>query len=170
MKKLLSHFLIAVLCLGLYAESGFCADSNINTQKQHHEKIRKDFEQRLNLSDKQKAKAKAIHQKGRKQMQPIISKIKTDKINIEKIKQSKLSEKNKQEKIEELNNDIKNLQKQAAEIRKKNSEEFEKILNKRQKEELAKMKAEGRMRFEKNHPPRAPFAGLGTPNFKMQQR
>ena len=55
------------------------------------------------------------------------------------------------------------------EIRKKNSQEFESILNKKQKAELEKMKSEGRARFEQNHPPRPPFAGLGTPGFLMSK-
>ena len=37
--------------------------------------MKQKFEQRLNLTDKQKKKQKAIHQKGREQMKPIITQI-----------------------------------------------------------------------------------------------
>ena len=73
-----------------------------------------------------------------------------------------------QERINQLNIEIKELEKQADEIRKKNTQEFEKILNKKQKAELEQMKAEGRARFERKHPPRPPFRGLGTPNFILK--
>ena len=56
------------------------------------------------------------------------------------------------------------MNKQANDLRKKNSEDFEKILNKNQKAELNKMKAEGRAKFEREHKARPPFQGLGSPN------
>ena len=64
--------------------------------------------------------------------------------------------------------EIQALEKQAHEIRKKNSKEFERILNKKQKAELETMKAEGRARFEKYHKARTPFQGLGTPNMFLK--
>jgi uncharacterized membrane protein YukC len=81
------------------------------------------------------------------------------------VKSSKMSDAKKNERIDVLQSEIKPLEKQANEIRKKNSEEFEKILNKNQKAELEKMKAEGRAKFEREHKARPPFQGLGTPGF-----
>ena len=78
-----------------------------------------------------------------------------------------MAEKMQQERIAELLQEIKDLEKKAREIRKANSQEFEKILTKKQLNELAKMKAEGRAQFEKNHPARPPFQGLGAPGFLM---
>lgn len=136
--------------------------------KPSKEELKKRFEQRLNLSEKQKEKAKIIHQQGRAEMRPIMMQLDLKHQEIETVKLSKISDKMQQEKINQLNADIKELEKQADEIRKKNTQEFESILNKKQKAELDLMKAEGRARFEKNHPPRQPFGGLGTPNFLLR--
>lgn len=119
--------------------------------------IKQDFEQRLNLTAKQKEKAKAIHKKGAQQMKPLIQQIETLKKDIENTKKSNLDKKIKEEKINKDFEEIKNIEKKANEIRRKNSQEFEKILNKKQKKELEKMKAEGREKFEKEHRLKAPF-------------
>lgn len=140
-------------------------------RKCHKEQMRQKFEQRLNLTDKQKEKAKAIHQQGREQMKPVMEQISAKRQEIEAVKRSRIAEKAQQERIEELTAEIRELHKKAHEIRKANSQEFEKILTKKQKNELAKMKAEGRAKFEKNHPARPPFQGLGTPGlFKPMNR
>ena len=97
-------------------------------------------------------------------MKPVIMQIELKRQEIETVKLSRMAERAQKERIEELNNEIKELEKQAQEIRKKNSQEFEKILNKKQKAELELMKAEGRARFERYHKARPPFQGLGTPN------
>ena len=132
------------------------------------EEMRKQFEQRLNLSEKQKEKAKALHTQGREEMKPIMAQIKQKHQEIEMVKMSRISEQMQQEKIAQINAEIQALEKQAHEIRKKNSKEFEKILNKKQKAELEVMKAEGRARFEKDHKARTPFQGLGTPNMFLK--
>ena len=109
MKKLMSKILILCLILSFGIQSGYCATSNSNLSRDmQREKMKRDFEQRLNLTDKQKEKAKSIHQLGRQQMKPVIYQIELDKMDIEKTKQSFISEKAKQEKIEQLNLDIKN--------------------------------------------------------------
>ena len=137
-------------------------------QKPNKEKMRKEFEQRLNLTDKQKEKAKKIHQQGREQMKPIMEKMAAKNIQLQTVQNSDLSSEEKAKQIAQLKTDIKDLDKKAREMRKKNSEEFEKILNKNQKAELEKMKAEGRARFEKKHKARPPFQGLGSPNFLLK--
>ncbi len=166
MRKLLSLILLATLFLFgcKFCPSVQAAQTHPRPSK---EQMKKEFEQRLNLSEKQKQQAKIIHQQGREQMKPIIYQIEIRHQEIEAVKRTKMTEKAKQERINQISEEIKELDKQAREIRKKNSQEFEKILNKKQKAELEKMKAEGRARFEKNHPPRPPFQGLGTPRFLM---
>ena len=134
---------------------------NHNSSREQH---RKQFEQRLNLTEKQKETARQIHKQGREDMKPVIMQIELKRQEIETVKLSRMAERAQKERIEELNNEIKELEKQAQEIRKKNSQEFEKILNKKQKAELELMKAEGRARFERYHKARPPFQGLGTPN------
>ena len=175
MTKIIAILTIAILLSGLTLNTSQAAQVS-NSMKaqpqkvgQAHAKMKREFEQRLNLSDKQKEKTKALHKQGREEMKPIIYKLELDRQEIEQVKQSSMPEKNKQEKINSINEDIRKLQKQATEVSKKNSQEFEKILNKKQKEELAKMKAEGRARFEKNHPARPMFGGIGTSGFMMMR-
>ena len=138
------------------------------TEHPSKEEMRKQFEQRLNLSDKQKEKAKTIHQQGREEIAPIMTQIKQKHQEIEMVKMSRMAVKMQEEKIAQLTSEIQALEKQAHEIRKKNSKEFEKILNKKQKTELEVMKAEGRARFEKYHKAKPPFQGLGTPNMFLK--
>lgn len=171
MKKTLSLLFITFLLI--FGTTGtFANPPRENTSIMHNrpskEQMRKEFEQRLNLSEKQKEKAKLLHAQGREQMKPVIMQIEMKRQEIETVKLSRMAERMQQEKISQLNNEIKELEKQAQEIRKKNTQEFEKILNKKQRTELEKMKAEGRARFEQNHPARAPFRGLGTPNFLLR--
>ncbi|MBQ8460163.1 hypothetical protein IJ541_08700 [bacterium] len=172
MKKLLPLLLFSAMLIPVQSLEVFAAETNakqetqsVVRQKPSKEEMRKQFEQRLNLSDKQKEKAKAIHQKGHEEMKPVMMQIALKHQELKNLKTSDLSEQAKTEKTEQLKAEIKELDKQAQEIRKKNTQEFEKILNKKQKAELEKMKAEGRARFEKHHPPRPPFQGLGAPSF-----
>lgn len=160
MKKYLSALMLcAVLALG----TGVMASETTEVKKDRPpvecpKKLKKqNFEKRLNLTDKQKEKAKAIHQKGFEQMKPVMEQIKAIRKDIKETKKSDLDEKAKSEKIKKDFEELKALDKKAHEIRKENGKEFEKILTKKQKKELDKMKAEGRARFEKEHRPRPPF-------------
>lgn len=164
MKKLVSLFILAAISIAVTG-GVVTAQEAVSAQSTHKQQMKKEFEQRLDLSDKQKEKAKFIHQKGREQMKPIVTQIVEKRKEIEAVKLFRISERAQQEKIDEINAQIRELEKQAHEIRKENSREFENILNKKQKNELAKMKAEGRAKFEKNHPPRPPFSGLGPNGF-----
>ncbi len=169
MKKTVSSIFIAMaLVLSAGTLTGYCTQTDNNRQtivKSDRQDMKKMFEQRLNLTEKQKQKAAEIHRQGRQEMKPVMMKIEVKRQEIETVKLTKISEKAQQERITQLNAEIKELEKQAQEIRKKNTQEFEKLLNKKQKAELEQMKAEGRARFERRHPPRPPFGGLGTPNF-----
>ena len=128
------------------------------------EQMRKQFEQRLQLTDKQKEKAKKLHEKGRAEMEPVMNQIKTKHQQLQSVQQAGLTEEEKNKRVEQLKSELKDLDKQARDLRKKNSEDFEKILNKNQKAELNKMKAEGRAKFEREHKARPPFQGLGSQN------
>lgn len=166
MRKLFSLILLSSIIL-LSCNLTLASDSNQPSKRPSKEQMKKNFEKRLNLSEKQKQQAKVIHEQGREQMKPIFYQIELKHQEIDAIKRSRMAEKAQQERINQISEEINELEKQAREIRRKNSQEFEKILNKKQKAELEKMKAEGRARFEKNHPPRPPFQGLGTPGFLM---
>lgn len=71
-------------------------------------------------------------------MRPIMMKIEVKHQEIETVKLTKMTERAQKERIDQINSEIKELEKQAQEIRKKNSQEFESILNKKQKAELEK--------------------------------
>jgi len=128
------------------------------------EQMRRQFEQRLQLTDKQKEKAKKLHEKGRAEMEPVMKQIKAKHAEMKVVEQNTPAGEEREKKIEQLRTEMKALDKQAKDLRKKNSEDFEKILNKTQKAELNKMKAEGRAKFEREHKARPPFQGLGTQN------
>lgn len=166
MKKVLTYlFAIGIISAGLNPTfaNPQTPPANFGQKPPSREMMRQKFEQRLNLTDKQKEQAKAIHKKGREQMKPIMEQIIYKRQEIDAISKTKMLERAKQEQIAEITTQIRELEKKANEIRKANSQEFESILTKKQKNELAKMKAEGRAEFEKNHPARPPFQGLGTP-------
>ena len=107
-----------------------------------------EFEKRLKLTDEQKAKAEAIRKKGFEQMQPLMTKLKEKKGEIEGIKKSKLLERDKQAQIEQLQKEIGALKRGMHELRMQNMKEFESILTSKQLKELKKMKEEGRKKFE----------------------
>lgn len=162
MKKIFSVLVLATILVF----------SNMSAQAQppSKEQIRQRFEQRLQLTSKQKEKAKVIHQKGLEQMKPVIMQIELAKSDINQIKNSDIDDKSKEEQISKKYEEIKALEKQAREIRRQNSQDFEKILTKKQKKELDLMKSEGRAKFSKQHPPRPPFSGFNSQGFFVPQR
>ena len=122
------------------------------TQQQDKRMMKKNqFEQRLKLTDEQKAKAKELRMKNREEMKPIIEQIKAKHQEAEAVKRSRISVEMQQEKLAQIRAELKDLHKQAHELRMKNMQDFESLLTKKQKKELAKMKKEGRKQFEKNH-------------------
>lgn len=108
-----------------------------------------EFEKRLNLTDEQKAQAKAIREKGHQEMKPVMEKIKVKRDEIKAIKESEDAVEVKQEKIDKLRTEIRELNKSAHDLRMKNMKEFESILTAKQLKELQKMKEEGRKKFDK---------------------
>lgn len=116
---------------------------------QHKQKGNAEFEKRLKLTDEQKAKAKELRLKGHEQMEPIMIKIKNLKQEKEMVLRSRIAVEMQKEKIAEIDAQIKDLRKQAHELRIQNMKEFESILTDKQKKELQKMKKEGRKKFEK---------------------
>ncbi len=155
MKKVLTLLLFASIALSGSAFAADCQTKPCPSHRAVKEKMKNDFEKRLNLSDKQKQKAKAIHQKGHEQMKPIMQDIEAKFKELKEIKDSTaLTDAEKEAKISQIKEELKPLKQKADTIRKENSKELEKILNKTQKKELEKMKQEGRENFRKHHPPR----------------
>lgn len=103
------------------------------------------LDEKLKLTDAQKAKAKELRMKGREEMEPIMNAIHTKFEQKQLIKRSTdITTEAKLEQIEKLNNQINALQKQARDLRIKNEKEFEAILTPQQKKELDKIKADAK--------------------------
>ena len=103
------------------------------------------LDEKLKLTEQQKAKAKEIRMQGREEMEPIMNAIKTKHEQKQIIKRSTdITTEAKLEQVEKLNNQINALKKQARDLRLKNEKDFEAILTPAQKKELDKLKAEGK--------------------------
>ena len=111
------------------------------------------FEQKLGLTEAQKAKAKEIRQKGHKEMKPIMGKLREKRQEADMIKMSRIVGQDQEARLNAIDKDIQNLEKKANVIRKKNMKEFESILTKDQKKILEEMKKEGRQKFEAGQRP-----------------
>ena len=118
------------------------------------------FEQKLQLTEVQKLKASELRKSGHEKMKPVMDQIKAKKQEAQKIRESKLTVQAQEEKLTVIDNELKELEKQAAEIRKQNMKDFESILTSAQKKTLKQMKKEGRKKFKKGGkiaPPPCPF-------------
>lgn len=124
-----------------------------DVQKKLDAKRQQGFDARLKLTDEQKAKAKEMREQRHKEMEPIVKSLQAKEQKIKDIKEASLSNKEKKE-IEKLQGEIQALKKQLHEQRMQNMKDFESILTESQKQELNKIKEEGRKNFQKNHGPR----------------
>ncbi len=109
------------------------------------------FEKRLKLTEKQKTQAKELRQKGHEQMKPIMEQIKAKHDEADMVRKSKIVARDQKAQLDKIDAELRDLHRQAHELRMQNMKEFESILTKKQKKELAKIKKEGRKEFEKNH-------------------
>ena len=127
--------------------------------KAEMEAKRIEFEKRLKLTDKQKQQIELQKQQDREKIKPIIEQIHLKKQEFNKIKNdSNLSQENKDKKLKEVRDDLRNLKIQTDTLRKENMQNFENILTEKQKKEFSKIKEEQRKEmdqrrkaFEKNH-------------------
>ncbi len=106
------------------------------------------FEQKLGLTDEQKAKAKELRIKGHEQMKPIMEQIFAKKKEAEMVKRSRIATWAQEEKLAAIDKELQELENQAKSIRKQNMKDFESILTRDQKKILKQMKKEGRQKFE----------------------
>lgn len=116
-----------------------------------------EFEQRLKLTDEQKAKANELREQGFEKMKPLMDKMKEKRAEIEAVKLSRIAPQAQQEKIEQLKKEIGALKQEMHRLRMENMKNFEALLTKSQLKELKKMKEEGRKNFDKEfkkHPPK----------------
>lgn len=109
------------------------------------------FEKKLGLTEEQKVQAREIRIEGHKKMKPIIDQIKAKKKEAEMVKLSRIAVQAQEEKLAVIDAEIKELEKQAMEIRKANFKKFESILTKDQKKILKQMKKEGKKKYKATH-------------------
>lgn len=125
-----------------------CKDFKGKKQAKAH---RPNLDDRLKLTEEQKQQAHEIRMKGHEKMKPVFEQMKAKKAEIRKIAESDLSQAEKEKKIAPLKNDLRELKKQAREIRMENTKEFEAILTPEQKAEFVKIKQEAREHAKKHH-------------------
>ena len=165
MKKL--AILASALCIfatsGMAVNAAPVAPGNHQPQQMSREEMMKKrkaheaaFEQKLGLTEAQKAKAKELRIKGHKKMRPVMEEIKSKKQEAEAIKRSRMAIRMQEEKLAKIDADLKVLEKKAHKIRQQNMKDFESILTKDQKKILNQMKEEGRKNFEKGNCPPPP--------------
>lgn len=104
------------------------------------------IDERLNLTEEQKKQAHEIRMQGHEKMKPIFKEMQAKKQEIRKIRDSELSQEEKDLKIAPLKNELKKLAQDAKKVRMENTKEFESILTDEQKAEFAKIKNEGKQR------------------------
>ena len=125
--------------------------------KEKMAKKQAEFEAKLNLTEEQKAQAKEIRLKGHQEMKPIMEKMKAKKLEIDTVKANESITVGEQKaQLNKLFTEMKDLKKQARDLRIKNMQEFESILTDKQKQTLEKMKQEGKKNFKKRHHKRPP--------------
>ncbi len=110
------------------------------------------FEKRLGLTEVQKLKARQIRQSGHEALKPVMEQIKTKKQEAEMVRRSRMAVQMQEEKLGEIDAELKVLEKKANQIRKSNMKEFESILTWQQKRTLKQMKKEGRTKYRQAHP------------------
>ncbi|MDD3594731.1 MAG: Spy/CpxP family protein refolding chaperone [Candidatus Gastranaerophilales bacterium] len=101
------------------------------------------FNERLKLTDEQVALAKKNRIEGHKKIKPIMQEIMQKKDKLFEIRESNLSDAEKKKQTAALKTQIRALEDKADDIREENMKNFESILTAEQKQELAKIKAEG---------------------------
>lgn len=109
-----------------------------------------EFEKRLNLTEKQKKQIEENRKKDHEKVKPIFDQMRDKKHELRRIKRdTTLSPKNKEKKIEKLKSDIKLLNEKADKYRQENMRKFESILTEEQKQEFAKIKEEQKQEMER---------------------
>lgn len=116
---------------------------NCNLKKLHKGPNFEEFEQKLKLTDEQKAKAKALREAEHEQIRPFLDKI-GEKMNEEKaVMDKKLTFDERQAELAPIRKDIHEIKNEIRTIRMQNKAKFESLLTSKQLKKLEKMKEDG---------------------------
>lgn len=118
-----------------------------------------EIDKRLKLTDEQKQQIENQKQLDREKIKPIVEQIKVKKNEFKSVLEDEsLSSADKDKKLKELKDSLRELKNQAETLRKENMANFESILTDKQKKEFSKIKEEQkkemeqrRKQFEKQH-------------------
>lgn len=163
MKKLLSTLMCATI---LTTGAAMASDNTQNCPPpppdckgpgQFHKKppCPKMIEDQLNLTEEQKAAARKNRMEGRKEMKPIMDKIRDKHEAMLDVMDSDLPDAEKEKQIKAIKADMKKLKDQADKIREKNMKKFESILTAEQKTKFEQIKSD--MKKNRPHPPMKPM-------------
>lgn len=156
-KLLLSLCLLAVTAVSANASDNFKpkADGINPPPRPPHERLSKEdlarreaaFEQKLGLTEEQKVQAKELRKQSFEKIKPLMSQIKAKREEAKQITLSDIDSKKQQQELAKKQAEIRELEKQAHQIRHENMKDFEAILTPEQQKILKTMKTEGRKDF-----------------------
>lgn len=118
-------------------------------EKPHCDK--KKFIEDLNLSKKQQEQVEQLKAKEKDAIAPLKEQISVKKQEIDAICNERLTVKERQEKLQPVNNEIRELRKQIHEVKVQYRTEFEKVLNDKQLKKLQDLKQQRKHDFHKRH-------------------
>jgi len=107
--------------------------------------------ERLNLTEEQIKKARDIRMKSKEKIVPLFEELKSKECQRKVVLKSKIVQKDQIKLVNQLDKDIAKLKKQIRTEQIKNQKQFEAILTDSQKQELQKLKMEGRKNFAKKY-------------------
>ena len=117
--------------------------------KEEMEAKKAEIDKRLKLTDKQKKQIELNKQQDRIKMKPIMDDIHAKKQEFrEIIENDNLSQAEKDKKLKEVKESMRELKSQADALRKENMDNFESVLTEKQKKEFAKIKEEQKKDME----------------------
>ena len=119
----------------VFAEDMNCQHKFSPEMKAKMEQKRDEFEKKLNLTDDQKEKMKAIHQASREKIRPLFENLKAERTKLNQLKFCNSPEKDIQAQQDKINN----IKKQIKAERKSNFEQIQAILTPDQQKEFNKM-------------------------------
>ena len=120
-----------------------------HSSKAEMEAKKAEIEKRLKLTDEQKNQIELQKQKDREKIKPIFDEIQLKKKEFRTVMEDEsLSKTDKELKLKEIKNSLRELKAQAEAVRKDNMTNFENILTEKQKKEFSKIKEEQKKEME----------------------
>jgi len=152
MKKIFAVLFSTAILLSLsgmvFAKGGEmnCPMQNSPEMKAKMEQKKAEFEQRLNLTEDQKTKIKAIREQSREKIKPLFESMKVERAKLHQLKESGASQKE----IDAQKTKLKMIREKIKEEQKANFEKVQSILTPDQQKEFNKIHEEHKKEFAKH--------------------